>query len=379
VRDVTDKRRAQEALGENEELLRSAQKMEAIGRLAGGVAHDFNNLLTVVITCADKLARSGNVAASSVPLVKEIALAGERGAELTRQLLTFARRRPRQTRNVGLEQAVIGVESMLRRLIGDNVVLETRLDAGARTTVCADPAQIEQLLVNLVLNARDALGDRGGRISVRTAREGAEVVLKVKDDGCGMTDEVKAHLFEPFFTTKPRGHGTGLGLATVYGIVHQSGGRITVRSETGRGSTFEVRLPSAGDAVHDDAPRSDLADPIAAPSGSEKILVVEDEAPLRRLVRSILDEAGYQVIEASNGDEAVCACDASTALVLSDVVMPGMNGRALVERLREAWPGLRALLMSGYDETRASEGEPMIAKPFTGVALVRRVRQVLDS
>ena len=396
ARDVTEAKRAretveraEEALKESHERLRASQKLEAIGRLAGGVAHDINNLLTVVLSCADLLARSSPPRSSSQDYIAEITHASERGAALTRQLLTFSRKQPTQTRVIDLNAVVLELQTMLKRLIGEHIELVTSL--GDRLHVRADPGQVEQVIVNLVLNARDALGDRGGKIVIATdqmlVREpmdsvvpGRYVALRVDDDGVGMTDDVKAHLFEPFFTTKPRGKGTGLGLATVYGIVKQSGGHVNARSTVGEGTSFEVLFPSVDSAV--DASSQAIA--VARPRGNETILLVEDEDPLRRLVCEVLAESGYVVVEASNGEEAIRVSDERSArgepidLVVSDVVMPGMSGRQLAARVRQRWPAVRVLLMSGYDDDAMRADEPVLAKPFSASVIARRVREVLD-
>jgi PAS domain S-box-containing protein len=396
ARDVTDAKkaraeveRAEEALRESHERLRASQKMEAIGRLAGGVAHDFNNLLSVVLSCAEILVRDAPAGSPSHEHLAEITGAAERGAALTRQLLTFSRRQPSQSRVVDLNGVVLDLQTMLRRLIGEHITLRTLL--GERVHVRADPSQLEQVILNLVLNARDALGDRGGTILIATGesivreprdsvRPGRYAALRVEDDGAGMTDDVKAHLFEPFFTTKPRGKGTGLGLATVYGIVKQSAGHVDVRSAPGEGASFEVLFPSVDEAV-DAASAAVLA---ARPRGDETILLVEDEVPLRRLLREVLVESGYRVVEAANGEEGLRACDERALrgervdLVLSDVVMPGMSGRQLAARVRERNPDVGVLLMSGYDDDDLRSDEPVLAKPFSAGAVTRRVREVLD-
>jgi CheY-like chemotaxis protein len=363
--------------------------MEAIGRLAGGVAHDFNNLLSVVLSCAEILVRDAPAGSPSHEHLAEITRASERGAALTRQLLTFSRRQPSQTRVVDLNRIVLDLQTMLRRLIGEHITLRTSL--GERVHVRADPGQLEQVILNLVLNARDALDDRGGTILIATGesivreprdsmRPGRYAALRVDDDGAGMTDDVKAHLFEPFFTTKPRGKGTGLGLATVYGIVKQSAGHVHVRSAPGEGASFEVLFPSVDEAV-DAASAAVLA---TRPRGDETILLVEDEVPLRRLLREVLTESGYGVVEAANGEEGLRACDERALrgeridLVLSDVVMPGMSGRQLAARVRERNPDVGVLLMSGYDDDDLRSDEPVLAKPFSAGAVTRRVREVLD-
>ena len=374
---------------------RMAQKMEAIGRLAGGVAHDFNNLLTVILSCTDLLARARRAGGDGGDgYVAEIASAAERGAALTRQLLTFSSLQPVQARAMDLNAVVVEAQGMLKRLISEHITLKTELDPAARY-VRADPGQIEQVILNLVLNARDAIGEREGTIRVATAAGGADgagegagkgeryVALRVEDDGVGMTDDVKAHLFEPFFSTKPRGKGTGLGLATVYGIVQQTSGRVSVRSVPGEGTAFEVLLPATDEVP---APRMVSSHPAGRPRGEETVLLVEDETPLRRVIREVLTESGYAVVEASDGHEAARTIARLAEegepidLVLSDMVMPGPSGRQLAATVRARWPQARVLLMSGYDEDAARDGaEPILGKPFTAAALTRRVREVLDA
>ena len=283
------------------------------------------------------------------------------------------------------------VHRMLGRLLGEQFELVADLDDRAGR-VRADRGQIEQVLVNLVVNARDAIGDRGGRIVVATraydaappiegVRPGRYAALLVKDDGAGMSDEVKAHAFEPFFSTKPRGKGTGLGLATVYGVAKQSGGHVSVRSAPGEGAEFEVLLRAVEEEVTEAAPP---AHPAAPPRGDESVLLVEDEPALRRIVHEVLAASGYRVSAAGNAEEALQAFDERAArgepfaLVLSDLVMPGMGGRELVARVRLRSPRVRVLLMSGYDESAEPAGEATLAKPFTATALARRVREVLD-
>jgi nitrogen-specific signal transduction histidine kinase len=391
---VTDRHRAELALRESEERLSAAQKMEAIGRLAGGVAHDFNNLLTVLLNCTELLARGMPAQAPVRPYVAEIQAAIERGAALTQQLLAFSRKQPVQLRVFDLNATVQGVQTMLRRLIGEHIDLVTRLHDGA-LRVRADRGQIEHVLLNLVVNSRDALGDRGGCITVTTGTctvdagggasdlpPGRYASLAVRDDGSGMTDEVKSHVFEPFFTTKPRGKGTGLGLATVYGIVKQSGGHVSVRSAPGTGTELEAFLPLVDDPVTESIP---APRPPARPRGNETIVVVEDEPMLRRIVCEILAGSGYRIHPAENPDEALGVCadlaarGGSIDLLLSDVVMPGMGGRELAAQVRRRYPRVRVLLMSGYDESGGTEGgDPIIGKPFTAIALATRVREVLD-
>jgi len=398
ARDVTDRRRL-------EDQLRQAQKMEAMGRLAGGVAHDFNNLLTVIRSSAELL---GVDLAADDPRheeVTEIAAAAERAAGLTRQLLAFSRRQPVAPRVVPLNDVARGAERLLERLLGEDVRLVTVLDA-AEPAVLADPGQLEQVLLNLALNARDAM-PQGGSMVIETsvvrldaayaelvpgAGAGPHAALKVSDTGIGMSREVQARVFEPFFTTKPPGQGTGLGLATVYGIVQQAGGHVVVYSEPGLGSTFKVLLPLATVAEDGEAearpPRRTPVGLAAMQRGSETILLAEDEPSLRRLARRALEGLGYRVLEAADGAaalEAARAYEGRIDLLLSDVVMPNLGGRETAETLLRERPGLRVLFMSGYTadvmlrHLVAEEGAPFLEKPFTVELLARKVREALDT
>jgi signal transduction histidine kinase len=396
-RAATDLRRAMAQQRRLEEQLIQSQKMEGIGRLAGGVAHDFNNLLTAILGYAE-LMESQLEDEGLRSELREIRLAGERAAALTRQLLAFSRRQVLQPRTLDLNIVVSDVEKMLARLIGEDVTLVTRLEP-ALGSVKADPGQIEQVIMNLAVNARDAMPE-GGTLTFETANAmldadfvavhsgalpGAYVVLTVTDTGTGMTDEVRGHAFEPFFTTKEKGKGTGLGLATAYGIVKQSGGYITVDSEAGRGTTFRIYLPRVEGtaAVTERTTISSLL-----PVGTETILLVEDEAGVRRLSLTVLETQGYIVLEAASGDIALQVARSETGpihLIVTDVVMPGMNGRELWERLKVLRPDSRVLFMSGYtDDAIARHGvlEPGIAflqKPFTPFSLAQKVREVLDA
>jgi PAS domain S-box-containing protein len=391
-RDVTDVRRM-------EEQLRQSQKMEAVGRLAGGVAHDFNNLLTAISGYSDLLLHRLPDYSTLRRDVEEIRKAGDRAAALTRQLLAFSRRQVLQPKVLDLNTVVTNMGQMLRRLIGEDIELSTDLSPSL-SRVKADPGQIEQVIVNLAVNARDAMPD-GGRITIATADAdlspayavahpevgpGPHVLLSVADTGHGMSDETQAHLFEPFFTTKERGKGTGLGLATVYGIVQQSGGHLRVNSEADRGSTFLIYLPrveTPEDGVQG-ADRPLLPHPSP---GTETVLLVEDEEVLRRLAREILSGNGYKVLEAGNGREALLLSEAHRGeihLLLTDVVMPKMSGRELTERIRPLRPDLRILYMSGYTDDAIlrhgvlEDGIPFLQKPFTPEGLARKVREVLD-
>jgi PAS domain S-box-containing protein len=393
ARDITQRKRGEEELRERlslEEQVRQAQKLESVGRLAGGVAHDFNNLLTVVLGCAEAL-RSD--AARGVPAtledVEEIRAAGERARDLTRQLLAVARRQVIAPVPLDLNDVLRASEKLLRRVLGEDVELVVDLAPGL-WWIRADPGQLEQVVLNLAVNARDAM-PRGGTLVLRTrngARAGAAaddgVCLSVRDSGTGMEPEVRAHLFEPFFTTKPDGKGTGLGLATVYGIVSQADGQVRVESEPGRGTTFELWFPRTLDPPVAVSP---LPAARAAP-GTERVLVVEDDAPVREVTVRALRASGYHVLVAGSGREALALAAAALDgldLVVTDVVMPGLDGRTMADELRRRRPGLRVLYVSGYTEDAViargvlSSGMAFLAKPFTPGALLARVRAVLDA
>jgi len=387
VRDITERKRL-------EEQLRQSQKMEAIGRLAGGIAHDFNNLLTAINGYADILVAGMAPDEPRRSDVEEIRKAGDRAAALTRQLLAFSRRQVLQPVVIDPSDVVAGIAPMLRRLVGEQIELRTPAapDLGR---VRADPSQIEQVLLNLVVNARDAM-PAGGTLTIETANTelddeyarnhppvapGPYVLLAVSDTGTGMDAVTMAHLFEPFFTTKPAGEGTGLGLATVYGIVAQSGGHVTAYSEPGHGSTFKVFLPRVAETVE---PRSEaVAEPAA--SGAETVLVVEDEDAVRSFVERVLGGLGYTVTTARSGAEALALAAGHRGpidLLVTDVMLPGMNGRELSERLTALRPSLRTLFISGYTEDSiVHRGElgpdvAFLSKPFTPDALGRAVREV---
>jgi PAS domain S-box-containing protein len=396
VQDITEAKRAEEALRRSEEQLRQSQKMEAVGRLAGGVAHDFNNLLTVIGGyCALSLA---NIEEAD-PLQKnitEIQKAAERASSLTGQLLAFSRKQVLQPRVIHLNEVVRGMEKMLRRLIGEDVELSTSFGS-ALGYVKADPGQIEQVLMNLAVNARDAM-PRGGKLTIstsnvavdqksnfrnRTLQVGEYVMIAISDNGMGMTDEVKKHLFEPFFTTKGVGKGTGLGLATCYGIVSQSGGDIRVYSELNSGTTFKVYLPRT-----DAPPEANGGTEIKRlPNGAESILVVEDEPAVRELTVLILRERGYAVQESGNAFEALELIRKHHAfdLVLTDVIMPQMSGKSLCDQIKAQLPHTKVLLMSGYTDDALAhhgvldEGLSFLEKPFSPAQLTRKVREVLDA
>ena len=389
ARDLRERRALEVRLGQ-------AQKMEAVGQLAGGIAHDFNNLLTAVSGYSELLLAK---LAPSDPLrrdVEEIRKAGERAAVLTRQLLAFSRRQVLQPKVVDVNDVIQETEEMLRRLIGEHIELETK-PSRKLARVRADPGQLGQVIVNLAVNARDAMPD-GGRLTIEAANvkmstaraaryppmpAGAYVRLAVTDTGVGMDAETRARVFEPFFTTKEPGSGTGLGLATVYGIVKQSDGFVFVTSERGRGATFEIFLPEVEEEV-DGRAEPPRASPLF---GEETILLVEDDAVVRELVREILEANGYSVLEAAQGEEAIAICrghDGPIDLLLTDTVMPRMGGRELAEHVRNERPQTRILFMSGYTQVGFDglgglpAGVAFIQKPFSPTALAARVRDVLD-
>ena len=376
-----------------EDHLRHAQKMEAVGRLAGGVAHDFNNLLTVILGYASLLHGAARDTTARDGL-EQIRRAGEQAASLTQNLLAFSRKSVAAPVRVDVAVAIGQLEPMVRRFCGDDVTLTLDLDP-ATGQVALGEGQLEQVLLNLVINARDAMPAGGDlRITCRrdevTAvpdvpelRAGRHIVIRVADTGVGMDEETRAHVFEPFFTTKPVGRGTGLGLATVYGIVTQHGGAVTVTSAPGAGSCFRVWLPEATVVATGDQP------PVAAATvgRGEVILLVEDEADLRRLAAVVLREAGYEVLEAPNGSIALALVqhrDAALHLVLTDVVMPGMDGYLLAQRLRECCPEVRVAFMSGYAEPEiearaTTDPSLLLRKPFTPTTLLAHVRHALSS
>jgi PAS domain S-box-containing protein len=397
-RDVTQQKQAELDLRASEAQLRQAQKMDAVGQLAGGIAHDFNNLLTVICGYS-------NFALSTLPPadpvyadIEEVLAAGQRAATLTRQLLAFSRTQVLAPQRLDLNAAVHASWQMLRRLIGENVDFSVVYGANLGL-VLADPGQIDQVVLNLVVNARDAM-PRGGKLVVETgntelderyAREhagahaGSYVQLKVTDTGLGMSPEIQARIFEPFFTTKEVGRGTGLGLSTVYGIIQQSGGHIEVSSVPGAGTTFTVYLPRASAEEEIAGPSS--VDVSSVPRGTETILLVEDEAPVRNLARQILTGLGYKVLVARDGLEAIevqADHDGPVHLLISDVVMPRLGGGELARRLRQRLPALPIVFFSGYaadaslDTIFPQGGPTLISKPFTVEQLGRTAREALD-
>lgn len=390
LRDEMERRRAVEA------QLVQAQKMEAIGRLAGGIAHDFNNLLTIMLGYTQIALDDTDESAPLHGQLEEVRNAAMRATSLVQQLLAFSRKQVLQPRVIDLNLTISSFETMLRRLLGDDIEFLTVLRPGLNC-VKADPSQIEQVIMNLAVNARDAMPN-GGKLSIETdnvhldeayCREhvgvtpGEYVMLAVSDTGCGMDEETKARIFEPFFTTKEPGKGTGLGLSTVFGIVKQSGGSIWVYSERGHGSTFKVYLPRVAEAG-EEAPRGEAA----SRRGSETVLICEDDEKIRALARTIVAAQGYTVFEAGGANEALLFQSRYTGpihLLLTDVVMPQMNGRELAQRLRASLPNLKVLFMSGYTQDAITSqgtlgpGIEFIQKPFTPEALSNKIRDVLDS
>ncbi len=391
VRDISEQKRL-------ESELRQSQKMEAVGRLAGGVAHDFNNLLTPIMAYSQLLCDALDADSRGHGYAVEIASAAERAAGLPRQLLAFSRREMVQPRVLDLNETITEIERMLRRLIGEDVLL-TVLPGLGLGQVKADPGQMEQVLLNLAVNARDAMPG-GGALTIETANAeldetyarrfvgvapGRYVVLMVSDTGCGMDRETLSRVFEPFFTTKDPGKGTGLGLSTVYGIVRQNDGQVRVSSAPGRGSTFRVYLPRV-----DEPSEHAVAAPGrgSAPRGSEVVLLAEDDAAVRDAARLVLESHGYTLVVASSGEEGLRAAERFPGpihLLLTDVVMPGISGRQLSDRLTAVRPSTRTLFMSGYTEDAImhhgvlEDGLAFLQKPFTPHVLLHKVREVLDA
>jgi nitrogen-specific signal transduction histidine kinase/CheY-like chemotaxis protein len=390
-RDVTEQQRL-------EDQFRQGQKLESVGRLAGGIAHDFNNLLTVILSCAEVLKREAELTSTAaLEDIEDIRTAGKRAAELTRQLLAFARKQVIAPVPLDLNELVHGTEKLFRRVLGEDIELVTTLQPALWPVRC-DPGQTEQVILNLAVNARDAM-PCGGKLTIETSNldvdaahpatltgvpPGPYVRLAVHDTGAGMSAEVKARVFEPFFTTKPVGKGTGLGLATVYGIVSQSGGFILVESEPGGGATFELLFPR----IDEDAHALEARAPEISSTGTETILVVEDDPQVREVTVRSLRSGGYAVLSASSGRQALDVAagePGSLHLLLTDVVMPGLDARAVADELCRRHPGLRVLYVSGHaQEVIVSRGvlDPGIAflpKPFTAASLLARVRTVLDA
>jgi len=398
IQDITERQRAQAEREKLEEQLRAVQKMEAIGSLAGGVAHDFNNLLSVIQGYTALVLEELPPGSPLMDDLLEVKKAGERAEALTRQLLAFSRKLILQPVALNLNEIAEGVAKMLRRILGEDIALVQILEPDLGI-VRADPGQLEQVLMNLVVNARDAM-PTGGKLTIETANveidaeyaarhvdmnPGSYIQLAVSDTGCGMDERTKARLFEPFFTTKPKGKGTGLGLSTVHGIVKQSGGCIWVSSDVGKGTTFTIYLPRETAATAATAvTRAVAGRPL---TGTETILVVEDEESLRRFAKRALETAGYTVLTAAGGNEAIAACaqyDGDVHLLLTDVVMPEMNGRELAQELLKMRQRLKIIYMSGHTDNAIvhhgvlDPGTQFLGKPFTGNDVTRKVREVLD-
>jgi two-component system, cell cycle sensor histidine kinase and response regulator CckA len=398
LEDRAERKRAEEALRQSEKQFRQSQKMEAVGRLAGGIAHDFNNLLTVIMGYSQVLLTELGPQHPLRGKIEETLKAGERAASLIRQLLTFSSKQSLDPKVLSLNTAVTSLEGLLRRLIGEDIQLVSKLDP-TNGRLRADQAQLEQVLVNLVVNARDAM-PKGGTLTIETAQveltlspvyhltplpPGPYVRLAVSDTGCGMDRKTQSHIFEPFFTTKGEGKGTGLGLSTVFGIVTQCGGAIDVTSRVGHGTRFDLYFPSVESDILTTAPTQPLGQP---QRGTETILLVEDEPSVRTLVRDELRKLGYRVVEAKNGVEACLLATqqaGSLQLLLTDVVMPGMGGRELAQHLSVIKPDLRTLFISGYtDDVGIMAGQEegtssFLQKPFTPEVLARAVRNLLDA
>ena len=395
-RDITEQKKAQEEKEKLEQQLRQSQKMEALGQLTGGIAHDFNNLLAVVTIAASMLEKKLEKDQLLLSIVRQIVLAAEKAANLTSGLLAFSRKQVMNKRPVYANDVLRSVVNLLGKIIGENVTLDVKLSE-ENTSVFADPGQMEQVLVNLVTNARDAM-PRGGVIFIETklvdmgerflkpplyGKTGRYVLISVTDTGEGMDEKTKDRIFEPFFTTKETGKGTGLGLAIVYGIIKQHDGYINVYSAPGSGTTFKIYLPLA---------RPEKEEPLAKESvipakGTETILLAEDEEEVRRLTKSMLEDYGYKVIEASNGQEALEKFAANRNridLLVFDLIMPGKSGKETLEEIKKTDPGVKVLFMSGYSEEFAhksgiiGEGLDFISKPFVPSEFLKKVREIID-
>ena len=396
--DITEQRRMEDAIRESEEKLVQSQKMEAVGRLAGGIAHDFNNLLTTILGYSDIILSQQGLDNDLFESAKEINASAKRAATLTQQLLAFSRKQVLQPKVIDLNKLITNLSKMLRRLIGEDIDLMIKLDSDLGQTR-ADPGQVEQVIMNLAVNARDAM-PKGGTLTLETQnvvldesysqqhpeiKSGNHVLLAVSDTGQGMDEEIQEHIFEPFFTTKGVGKGTGLGLSTVFGIVKQSEGHISVTSEPGKGTSFKIYLPRLEEV---EKKHEMLSQNQAVKGGTETVLLVEDEAALRKMAGKILKRHGYRIIEASNGMEARERTDelgeSKLDLLITDVIMPGMSGEDLADMLHEKYPDLSVLYISGYTNNIIAhhgilhEGVSFLQKPFSPKFLAKKVREVLD-
>jgi signal transduction histidine kinase/CheY-like chemotaxis protein len=397
VEDITARKKAEKELEAREMQFRLAQKMEAVGRLAGGVAHDFNNLLTVIIAHSEFLRRSDRSTEDWRDDVDQIADAAFHASGLTRQLLAFGRKQLLQPRAISLNEVVENLAPLLRRSLGEDVRLNLQLDKSL-PQVHADPGQLDQVIVNLVSNARDAMS-RGGSLTLAThfahaapdimgvtadAASAMQVALSVRDTGVGIDPSIEPRIFEPFFTTKEQGRGTGLGLSTVYGIMRQSNGSVAVNSALGRGTTITITLPLADDDVS--APHALVLGSRGTQSVNTTILLVEDEPSVRRLAKRILSQRGYHVVDASSGPVALQWLEEHSepiALLLTDVVMPGMSGRDLATEATARRPDLRVVYTSGYaddvfDRGLLPKGTAFVPKPFTSATLLSAVHARLN-
>jgi signal transduction histidine kinase len=397
IRDITERKKAEKEMTELQNQLRQSQKIEAIGQLAGGIAHDFNNALTLIKTCSQLALmdlKAGDPLRGTFEMIEK---ATQQSANLTRQLLAFSRRQILEMKVIDLNILLQDMDKMLHRVIGEDIELVSVL-AGDLGRTRVDPGQMEQVILNLVLNSRDAM-PQGGKLTIETAnveldevyaqghvgvRPGFYVRVAVSDTGLGMSPEVRERIFEPFFTTKEKGKGTGLGLSTVYGIVKQSGGSIWAYSEPGVGTVFKVYLPRVDEPLEEERERKKREE---LPRGGETVLVAEDEEDVRSLVVQILKRQGYKVLEAVNGGEALITCEKHKGkihLLVTDVVMPGMSGRELTERLLVLHPEMKVLYMSGYtDDTVVRYGVLVgeinfMQKPFSVDTLTKKVREVLE-
>lgn len=398
MRDITDRKKTEEALRKSEEQLRQAQKMEAVGRLAGGIAHDFNNLLLVIKGYSDLLINELDSSSEFYEYVEEIRKAGDMAAAMTRQLLAISRRQAFKPRPINLNRIIQNMEALLKRLIGEKITLRIILDPNLGY-IRADSGQMEQVIINLAVNAKDAMPDGGSLIietenieithrHIRNSLEpepGNYVRLSVTDTGCGIDETIRPHIFEPFYTTKPKGKGTGLGLSTVYGIVKQNEGHIEVYSEVETGTTIKIYLPQVS--------KEDVKMPPSTKSkrvylGKETVLLVEDEKPVRKLVKKLLIQNGYKVMEAEHAEEALKFIKSQKEpvdLLLTDVIMPGLNGPELALEIKNFFPDIKVLFISGYSENVSLEQGHLntpyyfLQKPFSPETLLKKMRKILDS